>query len=203
MSHPSGRRGACPGRSSGSSHRSNGRSRRSHRRDRAVARRAVVDPVGQRSGAREVRSRSGEALRIRQGVHPGGIDRTVSPGSSTPLALELPPSRHGGRRSWTTASRGRRDPADLVAVDSVNQRLPSGPAVMPQARCRQWDRELGDDAGRRDPADLVAVVLGEPEVAVRAGRDVRRAAAGRRDAGNSVMTPAVVIRPIWSGRVLR
>ena len=54
--------------------------------------------------------------------------------------------------------------------------------------------ELGDDAGRGDPADLVAE-LGEPEVAVGPGRDADRAAAGG-DAENSVMTPAVVIRPI-------
>ena len=39
---------------------------------------------------------------------------------------------------------------------SVNQRLPSGPAVMLAAGCWPWGSELGDhDAGRGDAADLV------------------------------------------------
>ena len=57
------------------------------------------------------------------------------------------------------------------------------------------NRELGDDAGRRDPADLVASTFGEPEVAVRAGRDADGLAAGRGD-GELGDAPAVVIRPI-------
>ena len=53
---------------------------------------------------------------------------------------------------------GRRvDLADLVAVSSVNQRLPSGPAVMPGDAGGCGYRELGDSVGRRvDLADLVA-----------------------------------------------
>ena len=65
---------------------------------------------------------------------------------------------------------------------SVNQRLPSGPAAI----------RLGSlpavgsgnsviDAGRRDPADLVAGAFGEPEAAIRAGRDPDGHAVGRRD----------------------
>ena len=49
----------------------------------------------------------------------------------------------------------RRDPADLVAERSVNQRLPSGPAVIRRVAA---GRRVGNsviDAGRRDPADLV------------------------------------------------
>src|SRR5262249_42209356 len=41
------------------------------------------------------------------------------------------------------------------------------------------DCELGDGAGRGDPPDPVAVGFGEPEVAVRAGRDPKGATAGR------------------------
>ena len=45
----------------------------------------------------------------------------------------------------------------LLPPFSVNQRLPSGPAVMPVGSLLAvGNRELGDDAGGRDPPDLVA-----------------------------------------------
>ena len=55
---------------------------------------------------------------------------------------------------------------------SVNQRLPSGPAVIPIGLEPCRDGELGDGVGRRvDHPDLADVGLGEPEVAVGARRD--------------------------------
>ena len=56
------------------------------------------------------------------------------------------------------------------------------------------DEELGDDTGGRDPADLVVVELGEPEVAV--GPAVIWKTRPGSGSGNSVTTPAGVIRPI-------
>ena len=51
--------------------------------------------------------------------------------------------------------------------------------------------------GGRDPADPVSVELGEPEVAVGPGRDPGGSRRSPSGLGNSVTTPAVVIRPIW------
>ena len=61
----------------------------------------------------------------------------------------------------------------LLPPSSVNQRLPSGPAVIPTGwLSARGDGELGDGVGRRvDHPDLVAVGLGEPEVAVGPRRD--------------------------------
>ena len=86
----------------------------------------------------------------------------------------------------------------LLPMNSVNQRLPSGPAVISLGSLLgvMPDREFGDGAAGGDPADLVADVLGEPEVAVGPGRDPRGLAVGRDAALNSVMVPPGVIRPI-------
>src|SRR4029079_7257402 len=76
---------------------------------------------------------------------------------------------------------GRRDPADTIATR--NDTLLGEPEVAVRARRNGlWyvivlgnsGAELGDDAGRRDPTDAVAVagVFREPEVPVRAHRDV-------------------------------
>src|SRR5439155_16009536 len=50
-----------------------------------------------------------------------------------------------------------------------------------EAVAADGDGELGDDAGRGDAADLSRPAFGEPEGAVRPGRDARRRAA---DAGD-------------------
>ena len=70
----------------------------------------------------------------------------------------------------------------LLPSASVNQRLPSGPAVMPRGLLPA----VGTGNSVMTPAVvirpiLLATVFGEPEVAVRAGRDARGAAAGRGD----------------------
>ena len=62
----------------------------------------------------------------------------------------------------------------LLPSASVNQRLPSGPAAMPDGRLLA----VGIGNSVMTPAVvirpiLLRVVLGEPEVAVRAGRDAR------------------------------
>src|SRR5438094_246871 len=75
--------------------------------------------------------------------------------------------------------------ANLFALFSVNQRLPSGPVAMPAGRdgadavpvegaARHGDLE--QPPRRRHPADAAraVTVLGEPEVSVRAGRDEER-----------------------------
>ena len=84
----------------------------------------------------------------------------------------------------------------LLASSSVNQRLPSGPAAIPAGRCRP----VGMGNSVMTPAVVIRPIwlprFGEPEVAVRPGRDTSWSAAGRGDR-ESVMTPAVVIRPIW------
>ena len=87
----------------------------------------------------------------------------------------------------------------LSPISSVNQRLPSGPAVMPYgSAARRGDGELGDDVGRRvDRPDLVAVGLGEPEVAVGPRRDRRRVRCSAVGMVNSVMAWVVgLIVPI-------
>ena len=58
---------------------------------------------------------------------------------------------------------------------SANQRLPSGPAVIPFGGVGVRDGVLGDGVGRRvDRPILPAACLGEPEVAVGACRDPAR-----------------------------
>src|SRR5262249_19359973 len=60
---------------------------------------------------------------------------TVSPGSSTPLTLELPPSTGFESTAMTCGVVG---PVVIrpiwLAFASVNQRLPSGPAAIPTGR---------------------------------------------------------------------
>ena len=84
----------------------------------------------------------------------------------------------------------------LLPLYSVNQRLPSGPTarpLMPLASAHH--RELGDRPRRGDPADLARVEHREPEVAV-GPRHEPEEPAGAAATGNSVITPAGVIRPI-------
>ncbi len=78
---------------------------------------------------------------------------------------------------------------------SVNQMLPSGPAVIPSGSdwCRGW--VLGDGVGRRVDLPILPPGLGEPEVAVGAGRDADGPLAVGM--GNSVMAWVVgLIIPI-------
>ena len=98
----------------------------------------------------------------------------------------------------------------LLPPSSVNQRLPSGPAVIRRAAVRRGDGNSVTTPAGRDPADPVAGDLGEPEVAVRPGRDAVRAAvrggdrelgdrAGGRDPADLVAgvlgEPEVAVRP--------
>jgi riboflavin biosynthesis pyrimidine reductase len=68
----------------------------------------------------------------------------------------------------------------LLPLFSVNQRLPSGPAVMKSGPLPPvgTGNSVTTPAGV-DPPDLVAADFGEPEVAIRARRDAVRLAAGR------------------------
>ena len=84
----------------------------------------------------------------------------------------------------------------LLPLYSVNHSAPSGPAVMPGPAAGRGDREFGDRAGGRDPPDLVAAGFGEPQRAVRPRRDAQWVATARQGCVYSVITPAVVIRPI-------
>ena len=59
----------------------------------------------------------------------------------------------------------------ILSLYSVNQRFPSGPAVMPKGRCSAQGGELGDRARGGDPADL-ADAFREPQVPIGARRDV-------------------------------
>ena len=69
---------------------------------------------------------------------------------------------------------GRGDPPDRVPAEvSVNHRLPSGPAAMPPVG-RRWSPGTGNSV--MVPAGVIRPIavpadLGEPHVAVRAGRD--------------------------------
>ena len=65
------------------------------------------------------------------------------------------------------------------ASNSVNQRLASGPTVMKRGELDAVGRE-SHEPGRSHPPDPV-VVLGKPEVAVRAGHDLDRLAEASRD----------------------
>ena len=86
----------------------------------------------------------------------------------------------------------------LLPPISVNQRLPSGPAVIPEGMLPAVGiGELGDGVrSSGDLADLVAAVLGEPEVAVGPGRDPvgQAEAAGSGELGDDCAVG--VIRPI-------
>ena len=92
---------------------------------------------------------------------------------------------------------GGGDPPDAVAVDSVNQRLPSGPAAI-AVRMRVGVMPALNSV--TTPAVVIRPIgwrlFREPEIAVGAGGDADRRRAGGMPALNSVMTPAVVIRPI-------
>ena len=116
------------------------------------------DPVAVELGEPEVAVRAGgDAVRAAPAVMPAVNSVTVPAGVIRPI----------------------RSPSN-----SVNQRLPSGPAAMPFGRRVGGDAraELGDGAGGGDPPDPVAEELGEPQVAVRPGGDSVWDG-GRRDAG--------------------
>ena len=80
-------------------------------------------------------------------------------------------------------------------MNSVNQRLPSGPATIPVGKGRGQEEELGDGARRRDAADAVVDRLGEPEVAVGAGGDPLGLARHALGIGYSTIVPGVPARP--------
>ena len=69
----------------------------------------------------------------------------------------------------------------LLPSASANQRPPSGRPRCPGGRVDRGDEELGGDTRRGDLTDPVVIGFGEPHVAVRAGRDAGKQAAGRGD----------------------
>ena len=90
----------------------------------------------------------------------------------------------------------------LPVAASVNQRLPSGPAVIPLGLgIGGGDGELGDGVGRRvDHPDLVGCRLGEPEVAVGARRDPEGRTGGRDgELGDGDRQQATILQPFEPG----
>src|SRR5438045_1503496 len=71
------------------------------------------------------------------------------------------------------------DPA--VPFRSESQRFPSGPGGMGSGEAVGGGRRVlvGRTGGGIDHADLGREVLGEPEIAIRAGRDLRRRTSAR------------------------
>ena len=92
----------------------------------------------------------------------------------------------------------RSDPPDLVGIVlSEPQRAVRPHRDASGAAVGRRDRKFGDHAPGGDPPDRARGLFGEPQRAVRTRRDAIGAAVGR-GGGNSVTTPAVVIRPIWA-----
>src|SRR5258708_6119340 len=103
----------------------------------------------------------------------------------------LPSDPSVGRGKAAQLPAGVRRPMVSIvsAAPSVNQRLPSGPAVMPNASqpslaTQTPNPELGE-AARGGDAPNVVRRFGEPEVAIGPGRDGVRPTASRGPTGRS------------------
>jgi hypothetical protein len=90
-----------------------------------------------------------------------------------------------------------------AGASSVNQRLPSGPAVMPSGAGPRCDsgRVFGDGPRCGDLSNTAAEIFGEPQVSVRSGSDAPGLAPGVMPVVYSVTLPVVVILPMPSGSV--
>ncbi len=117
------------------------------------------------------------------------MNQRLPSGPAVMLRGLLPSDPSVGRGKAVKLPAGVRRPMVSVvsAAPSVNQRLPSGPLVMPNASqpslaTQTPNPELGE-AARGGDAPNVVRRFGEPEVAIRSGRDGVRPTASRGPTG--------------------